>query len=244
MTKNVKIIIEYDGTDFVGWQRQPNGRSVQGEIEDALRQIFSEKINVVGSGRTDSGVHARGQAANFFIPSSADVNDLLRSLNGLIFDDIVIHDVQVVEEKFSARYSAKEREYRYFITQMQTALERRYCWHVGYQLDIAKMNDAASKLIGSHDFQTFCRAEAATEHYLSSVFDARWDVESTGKLFFTIRANRFLHGMVRLIVGTLVDVGRGFTSVEEFEKIFHSHDVRNTGQSAPAHGLFLERVVY
>ena len=242
--KNFKITIEYDGTEFVGWQRQPNGRSVQEEIERALEQITSSKTSVTGAGRTDSGVHARGQVANFVIEPKVSEEDLLRSINGLIADDIVVHAIEEVGESFSARYSAKEREYKYYISKRSTALNRHFCWLCGYDLDLSLMNQAAMKIIGSHDFKSFCRSETKLDHYLCSVFAAEWHFLDDNQIVFTIRANRFLHGMVRALVGTFVDVGRGFTPVAEFENILNSHNRQRAGQSAPAKGLFLERVVY
>jgi tRNA pseudouridine38-40 synthase len=243
MRRNIKIVLEYDGTDFVGWQRQPNGRTVQEEIENALQRMTGLKINVVGSGRTDSGVHARGQTANFFIDVSTSVADILRSLNGLTGDDIVIHSIAEVDEKFSARYSAKEREYKYYISHRSTAIDRRYCWQLGYELDSRAMNTASLYILGSHDFQSFCRVDSDVDHYVCNVFASEWQ-QHDEKTVFMIRANRFLHGMVRALVGTMVDVGRGFTTVEGFKTILCAKQRQSAGQSAPAQGLFLERVVY
>lgn len=244
MKRNIKLVIEYDGTDFVGWQRQPNGRTVQEEIENVLLKITSEKINVVGSGRTDSGVHAREQVANFFTDNSSSPNDLYRSLNGLLPDDIVIHSAEEVDENFSARYSAKAREYKYYIQRSPTAINRKYCWQLGYALDIDLMNSAASDIVGTHDFQAFCRSEVETEHYLCTVFEAGWERSQNDGFTFTVRANRFMHGMVRAIVGTMVDVGRRYSSLDEFKEIFRSKNRQKAGQSAPPQGLFLERVIY
>jgi tRNA pseudouridine38-40 synthase len=244
MKKNVKITIEYDGTDFVGWQRQPNGRTVQEQIENALEKVFSKKITVIGAGRTDSGVHARGQVANFKVESDVDLHELKRSINGLTGEDIVIRSIEEVDENFSARHSAKMREYCYQIIQEQTALERRFFWLLNYPLNIDVMNRAAAVLVGSHDFSSFCRSESSTDHFFCQVFSAVWSEGKPSKLFFTIQANRYLHGMVRALVGTMVDVGRGFITLQDFENVLASKERQRAGQSAPAHGLFLERVVY
>lgn len=243
MKRNIKLTIEYDGTDFVGWQRQPNGRSVQQALEEVIQQITQEKISLVGAGRTDSGVHARGQVANFFSQTGLSTSDLYRAFNGVVPDDIVIHAVEEVDEKFSSRYSAKEREYRYYIVQKPAAIERKYTWHLNYDLDIALMNVICGKILETHDFQSFCKSESNVDHFLCNVFHAEWQRDGS-KLIFIIRANRFLHGMVRALVGTMVNVGRGYTSIESFESIMDAKNRTKAGQAAPPQGLFLERVIY
>lgn len=243
MSKNLKLVLEYDGTDFVGWQRQNNGRSVQEVIEQTILNITGEKIAIVGAGRTDSGVHARGQVANFHTESLLTPADFYRALNGILPDDIVVHSVEDVDDAFSARYSAREREYSYWISRVPTALERKYCWRVRYDLNLEQMNDVCRQIIGIHDFQSFCKADSSVEHYRCEVFHAAWS-DNGKNIVFTIRANRFLHGMVRAFVGTMVDIGRGFTPVEEFQKILIAKDRSKAGQAAPPQGLFLERVVY
>jgi len=243
MSRNIKLVIEYDGTDFVGWQRQVNGRSVQEVIEKSIGQFTQEKVNLVGAGRTDSGVHARGQVANFFSSSSFTTNDFYRALNGILPEDVVIHSAEEVDESFSARYSARGREYKYFISRTPTAIGRKYSWRLGYQLDVEKMNVACREILGSHDFQSFCKSEADVDHYLCNIVESYWKEEER-KLVLTIRANRFLHGMVRALVGTMVNVGRGYTSSNEFREIFELKDRTKAGQSAPPQGLFLDRVIY
>ncbi|MFA5833164.1 MAG: tRNA pseudouridine(38-40) synthase TruA [Bacteroidota bacterium] len=243
MKRNIKLTIEYDGTDFVGWQRQPNGRTVQEEIETAIRTITQEESGIVGAGRTDSGVHARGQVANFFTSSNLTIREFHRALNGNIPNDIVIHSAEEVDEKFSARYSATAREYQYFISQKFTAIDRKYCWQIGYRFDIEKMNRIASSILGVHDFQSFCKADSEVEHYLCHIVESKWYKES-GKLIYVVRANRFLQGMVRALVGTMVNVGRGYTQEEDFRMILEAKNRAKAGQAAPAQGLFLERVTY
>lgn len=243
MMRNIKLIIEYDGTDFVGWQRQSNGRSVQEEVETALQRISQEKIQIIGAGRTDSGVHALGQAANFFISSLISENEIHRGLNGVLPEDIVIHSVESVEEQFSARHSAKEREYQYYISQKLSAVDRKYCWQLGYILDMNKMNETADSILGIHDFQAFSKTDTEVEHFRSQIFESVWYIKDE-KLIYRIRANRFLYGMVRALVGTMVNVGRGFTKVNEFQEILNSKNRSKAGQAAPAKGLFFERVVY
>ncbi|MHB1050028.1 MAG: tRNA pseudouridine(38-40) synthase TruA [Bacteroidota bacterium] len=243
MSKNFKIVLEYDGTDFVGWQRQKNGRSVQEVLEIALHTVTREQITVTGAGRTDSGVHARGQVANFHSETLLSTEELFRALNGLAPDDVAIHSVDEATDSFSARYSAKEREYCYYISRLPSVFDRKFAWRAGYGLDIPLMNTVSNLLIGIHDFQSFCKTESTVENYLCNVSCAHWAGDER-KIVFTIRAHRFLHGMVRALVGTIVNVGRGFTSQEEFAAIVQSKNRNNAGQTAPPQGLFLERVIY
>ncbi len=243
MKRNIKLIIEYDGTDFVGWQRQPNGRTVQEEIENAILKITHEQTQIIGAGRTDSGVHARGQVANFFLSSLITEKEIHRSLNGVLPEDIAVHSVEIVDEQFSARHSAKEREYQYFISKRLSAIERKYCWQLGYILDITKMNEIASSILGIHDFQSFSKIDTEVDHFNSQIFESVW-YEKEDKFIYRIRANRFLYGMVRALVGTMVNIGRGFTQVSEFQEIINAKNRSKAGQTAPAKGLFLERVIY
>ncbi len=242
--RNIKIVLEYDGTDFVGWQRQANGRSVQEELETVLRMVTDEFVTVTGAGRTDAGVHARGQVANFKIESSITVNDLQRALNGLLSDEILVHSAEEVPEKFSARYSARERFYRYFISRTPTAIERKFCWQLFYPLNVELMNQASSLIRQTKDFQSFCKVNSGVDNYLCIIAEAEWNELSSRELVFSIRSNRFLHGMVRALVGTIVDVGREHISIEEFTEIINAKDRRRAGMAAPPQGLFLEEVVY
>ncbi len=243
MSKNFKIVLEYDGTNFVGWQRQKNGRSVQEVIEHALQTVTRKQITVTGAGRTDSGVHARGQVANFHSDTQMTTVELLRALNGVTPEDVAIHSVDEAMDSFSARYSAKEREYRYYISRTPSVFNRKFSWPTGYDLDVPLMNTVSSSLIGIHDFQAFCKIESTVENYLCSVSIAQWEGDDR-KIVFTIRANRFLHGMVRALVGTIVNVGRGYTPHKDFAVIMQSKNRSNAGQAAPPQGLFLERVIY
>ncbi|MGH2568342.1 MAG: tRNA pseudouridine(38-40) synthase TruA [Bacteroidota bacterium] len=241
--RNLKLILEYDGTNFVGWQVQPNGRSVQEELEKALMQIMREECKTNAAGRTDSGVHARGQVANFFAASSIDTKQLQKSLNGLLPDDIVVLKAEEVGQQFHARYSATARRYKFYIARRPSALLRNFSWQVGYDLDLSLMRRCAELVHGEHDFQSYCKVEAAVDHYRCIVRSATWqEVDAT--LVFEISANRFLHGMVRALVGTMVDVGRGYTSFDQFREILDARDRRTAGMAAPAKGLFLEEVYY
>jgi tRNA pseudouridine38-40 synthase len=241
--KSYKLVIEYDGTQFVGWQTQQNGRSVQEEITRVLEQVLQESISLIGAGRTDSGVHARGMVAGFSTNASTGTGSLLSSLNGILPDDILIHSVEEVPESFHARFDARERMYRYYIALKRTAVGRQYHWHVRYALNVQAMEDVARSIIGEYDFTAFCKFDPAIKNYISTVLASSW-TQSPTELVYEIRANRFLHGMVRGLVGTMVDVGRGYTPVADFSKILESKDRREAGMAAPPHGLFLEEVVY
>ena len=241
--RNLKLTLEYDGTNFVGWQTQTNGRSVQEEVAKVLRQVLQERIILHGAGRTDSGVHARGQVANFLTTSTFDVNLLLRALNGNLPDDVCIHGIEEVPEQFRARHDAKSRVYRYEISLSPIAIGRQYRWFVKYVLDVDVMNSIAALIVGEHDFESFCKYAAEVEHYRCTVSKSEW-ISLPGGLAYEIRANRFLHGMVRALVGTMVDLGRGRTSATTFPDILVAKDRTSAGMAAPAHGLYLEEVIY
>jgi tRNA pseudouridine38-40 synthase len=238
-----KLIVEYDGTDFVGWQSQINGRAVQDEISRALRQIVQEDVTLIGSGRTDSGVHARGQVAGFRTNSLISPSKFLSALNGLLPRDICIHSVEEVAPGFHPRFDARYRRYRYFITRKQSALDRRFRWFVSAPLDVPAMEKVAQRVAGAHDFGAFCTHAFEVEDLLCTVSRSVWSMEDH-LLIYEIAADRFVHGMVRSLVGTMVDIGRGKIQPEAFDAILASCDRRRAGPAAPAQGLFLEEVRY
>jgi tRNA pseudouridine38-40 synthase len=239
----IKMVIEYDGTEFVGWQTQANGRSVQEEITKVLDQVLQEPVNLIGAGRTDSGVHARGQVAGFRTESTPGVGSLQSALNGILPDDIYIRSAEEAHPDFHARYDAVERIYRYFISLKPSAIGRHYHWHVRYDLQLGAMNAAAAQIVGDHDFESFCKYIAEVNHYRCIVSHSAWSQDGE-MLIYEIRANRFLHGMVRALVGTMVDIGRGFTPLDVFREVLAARDRRKAGMAAPPHGLFLEEVRY
>jgi tRNA pseudouridine38-40 synthase len=239
----IRLKLEYDGTDFVGWQFQKNGRSVQEEIEKALKQIYQTDVRITGAGRTDAGVHARGQVACFLIDKVIEIDSVAHSLNSLMPHDVVILKADEVALDFNARYSAKKRRYKYYINQVPSALQRKYCWQVFQRLDILLMQKCADQILGEHQFRAFCKVEEDMHQHNCSVNIATW-TQNNNMLEFEILANRFLHGMVRTLVGTMVNVGRGHTDYNEFTKILESKDRSLAGMSAPAKGLFLEEIIY
>lgn len=241
--RNIKLLIEYDGTKYAGWQKQENDRTIQGEIEAALHQILQEEVNLIGAGRTDAGVHARGQVGNFRAERKLHVDVIKGGLNAILPDDIVIHRVEEVPLEFHARYSAKERTYSYLITRKLTALMRNFAWYVKFNLDLELMNRVAALIVGEHDFSSFCKGNAENQDHQCRVFTSQWNNDGT-MLKYTISANRYLYGMVRALVGTMVDVGRCYTQFDEFSNILLKKDRAEAGMSAPAHGLVLEKIYY
>jgi tRNA pseudouridine38-40 synthase len=239
----LKLTIEYDGTDFVGWQSQQNGRTVQDEIARALRQILGEEVVLIGAGRTDSGVHARGQVAAFRTDHQIDAAKLQLSLNGVLAEDVRIRSVEPVHENFHARFDATQRRYSYRIARVPTAIDRRYSWFVKYPLDVELMRWAAAQFLGRHDFSAFCKGEAEVDNRICIVAQSEWQ-EVRGGLVYEVAADRFVHGMVRALVGTMVDVGRGYTSMDELQEIMASGSRSAAGAAAPARGLCLEEVEY
>lgn len=241
--RTLKLTVEYDGTEFAGWQSQVNGRAVQDDIEKALRQILQEEIRIVGAGRTDAGVHARGQVASLKTSSAVDTGKLLSGLNGVLPEDICIHSVEVVPESFHARFGAARRAYSYTISLHPTAIGRRYSWHVKYPLSVDILQSTAPEIVGRHDFTSFCKHEAEVENRVCEVMQSQWEVIPDG-LVYRIAADRFVHGMVRSLVGTMVDIARGYFSPDAMPGILAALDRRKAGTAAPARGLVLERVEY
>jgi len=243
--KTYKLLIEYDGTNLHGWQVQPGVPSVQAEIERALSVVTGLQPGVIGSGRTDAGVHARGQVAHFCLPDSIDSRKLQGALNGLLPRAIRIIDVAEVSNDFHARYSASSRTYEYRVSVQPRALDAGTRWLLKGKPDFSAMNKAAEFLVGRHDFSAFCRIRSETRNRVCSVVSAEWiPEEREGDWVFRITADRFLHGMVRTIVGSLIDVGFGKVNEAEFVEILRSKDRRRAGQAAPARGLVLQEVEY
>jgi len=239
----LKLTVEYDGTDFVGWQSQLNGRAVQDEIIRVLHLVLGEQVTLIGAGRTDSGVHARGQVAGFQTENPIAPAKLLSALNGQLPEDIRVHAVDEVPLAFHARFDAKQRRYSYRISLKPTALDRRTSWFVKYPLDAMVMRYAAEQLRGTHDFSAFCKHEAEVENRICSVVTSEW-AAAGGQLIYHVAADRFVHGMVRAMVGTMVDIGRGHTPLESISAIFAAQARSAAGGTAPARGLCLEEVRY
>lgn len=241
----LRLRIEYDGTAFAGWQVQPGERTVQGEIEAAFRTLTGQTVAVVGSGRTDAGVHARGQIAHADVPDGLDRVRLQNGLNALTGRDVAILDVDEAMPDFHARYDARRRLYLYHASTEPRALDRTARVLLRPVPDVDRMNAAALHLLGTHDFDTFCRTQSETENRVCTLFAAAWEPEARlGDWRFRVEGDRFLHGMVRAIVGTLLLVGRSRLDPDDLPRLLAARDRRVAGPAAPAHSLVLERVTY
>lgn len=240
---NYKLVIEYDGTRFYGWQVQPAVRTVQGELQAALAQFLREPVQLSVAGRTDRGVHALAQVANFRATHSWAPERIRHAINGLTGNDVVIRDVTIVDNEFHARFDAKARQYKYVLTKRPLAIGRQYAAYIRHPLNLDLIRTATALLLGEHQFAAFSQKMPDEKHYLCNVELAEW-MDEDDRLRFRIRANRFLHGMVRLLVGTLLQVGRDKLAVSEFERMLRSEKHGHPVVKAPAHGLFLEHIIY
>jgi len=244
--RTIKLTIEYDGTNYLGWQVQPKGPTIQRVLEETLKKITGEEVRLIGSGRTDAGVHAFGQVAHFKTHSKISLHSMARALNSLLPPDIVIRRVREVDENFHARKSCKSKiyEYRILNRNLRSAFYNKYAWHIPQKLNLKEMKEATRYLIGEHDFSSFRSVGTPTQTATRKVIRAEWKKGRDGLLYFEIEANGFLKQMVRAMVGTLVEVGRGRLSSDEFQEILQSKDRRKAGPTAPAHGLLLKEVKY
>lgn len=240
-----RLVLEYNGAGFAGWQIQPGRTTVQETVERALAIVLRTPVGVVGSGRTDAGVHARGQVAHFRTRDPIDPFRTVGSLNGLLPESVAVIGLEEVHAAFHARYDAVLRTYVYQATTQPRVLDRHLRWLVRPVPDFDRMNRAAAALEGIKDFDAFCRTASTTQNRVCHVHSARWLAEErAGDWRFVISADRFLHGMVRAIVGTLVEIGRGRRSEDDIERVLISRDRRFAGPAAPPHGLVLESVAY
>jgi tRNA pseudouridine38-40 synthase len=242
---NVRLLLEYDGSRYAGWQRQPDQPTVQEAVETALHHLTQETVSVVGAGRTDSGVHALGQVASFRIAREWTSRQWIRGLNAWLPDDVAVREAATVADGFHARYAATGKLYEYRILNRaeRPALERAYVWHVHKPLEQTRMEQAAAHLVGSHDFSSF---EGTLTDNEDPVCDLRQlSVTRQGDLvLLQAYADRFLKHMVRAIVGTLVEVGHGKRAADSLKAVLAAQDRTAAGRTAPAHGLYLVRVDY
>ena len=252
------ITLSYDGTNYHGWQIQPNGMSVEECLRQALSTLLRQTVETVGAGRTDAGVHARKMVVHFdyefsedSLPTSdltdgqmIDCQQLVYRLNRLLPRDIAVQSVEPVASDLHARFSATSRTYHYYIHTRKDPFLSNYSCEMHYPLDFEAMNEAAELLLTQTDFASFCKAGSDVKTTLCTLTHARWYQLSDDSWRFEITANRFLRNMVRAVVGTLVEVGRGRITIEEFQQIVSTHSRSAAGESMPAHALFLVEVKY
>jgi len=243
--RNIRLIVEYDGTAYCGWQRQENGLSIQEVLEGCIGRMTGEEVRVSGSGRTDAGVHALGQVANFRTSSHLPERNFLMGINCLLPADIVIREVCEVAPDFHARFDVKSKVYVYRVCNrpVRSALERHYAWFVWEPLDLAKIREVLPLFRGLHDFTSFCSTHADGTDRIRTILEIGAERQG-GMIEISLEADGFLRYMVRTIVGMLVEAGRGRCSPRDVEAVLAARDRRRAGLTAPPQGLFLKEVKY
>ena len=243
--RNIKLVIEYDGKEFNGWQKQPNKLNIQGTIERAIETITKEKVDLMASGRTDAGVHALGQVANFKTNSNIPIDKFAIAINSNLKKSIIIKSAEEVDEKFHSRLSCKKKTYRYIINNSKygTAIYRNLETCIKEKLDIKKMKEAVKYFEGEHDFKAFKSSGTSSKSSVRTIYTANIVTEGTS-IGIDLTGNGFLYNMVRIIAGTLLDVGLGKIKADEIPEIIESKDRTKAGKTLPPHGLMLLRVEY
>jgi len=235
--------ISYLGTNYSGWQSQLNATGIQEVVEKCLSTVLRQKLTIVGSGRTDAGVHCAQQFFHVDIEKSFDREKLVVQMNSFLPPDIAIRSISQIKPDVSARYDATERAYEYIITRKKDPLRIDRAFYYFKEVDMKTMNKAAALLVGAHDFEAFSKVKTDVNHFICTIKEAEWN-QKGDLLVFSIAANRFLRGMVRAIVGTLLDTGTGKISLKEFQEILKSKDRKKAGMNVPAEGLYLVKVKY
>jgi tRNA pseudouridine38-40 synthase len=237
------IKLAYNGTNYHGWQYQPNASSVQEILNKSLSVVLNSDINITGAGRTDTGVHAKEMFAHFDFETPISISSLVHKLNSYLPKDIVIYDIFPVQDDAHARFDAKKRTYEYHVNTFKDVFSQNESWYFHQELNVDLMNKASKLLFDHTDFQCFSKVNTDVNTFDCTIFEAYWTRENDN-LVFTISANRFLRNMVRAIVGTLVNVGLHKITLEDFNKIIKSKNREKAGFSVPAHGLYLTKIEY
>jgi tRNA pseudouridine38-40 synthase len=237
------ITFSYQGSSYHGWQRQPDASSVQQTLEEALKLFLKEDVSLVGAGRTDTGVHAKVMVAHFDTQQSFEIEELIYRLNAYLDESIAILSIVEVKADAHARFDATSRSYEYWVVQQKNPFLAQAAYYITHPLDINRMNEAAALMLEHKDFECFSKSNTDVHTYLCDVTRAEWVFEGE-RLVFHVSANRFLRNMVRAIVGTLLEVGKGKMSIDEFKAVLDSKDRRNAGPSVPAKGLYLTTIQY
>lgn len=243
--RNIKLVIEYDGKDFNGWQKQPNKLNIQGEIEKVIYSITGEEVNLIASGRTDAGVHAIGQVANFKTNSNIPIDKFGLAINSRLKKSIVIKDVEEVDERFHSRYLCKQKTYRYIINNSKygTAIYRNLEYHFPVKLNVNDMKKAIKFFEGEHDFKAFKASGTSSKSSVRTIFNTNL-YEKDDRIYIELTGNGFLYNMVRIISGTLLEVGLGKIRPDQIKEIIASKDRENAGRTLPPQGLYLVKVEY
>ena len=244
--RNIKLVIEYDGRGFNGWQKPPNKLNIQGEIENAIFQITGEKVDLIASGRTDAGVHSLGQTANFKTNSNIPIEKMAIAINSKLKRSIRIQNAEEVEERFHSRYSVKSKRYRYTINNSEfgSAIYRDMEYHFPIKLDIDKMKKAAKYFEGEHDFKAFKASGTSSKSSVRKIYKAEVIKAENNRIYIELTGNGFLYNMVRIIAGTLVYVGTGKILPEEIPEIIEAGERIRAGKTLPPNGLCLMEVIY
>ncbi|WP_027109099.1 tRNA pseudouridine(38-40) synthase TruA [Lacticigenium naphthae] len=244
--RNIKMLIEYDGARYLGWQRLgDSGKTIQGKIENILTEMLGTKIEIVGSGRTDAGAHAKGQVANFKTTTDMDLTAMRDYLNRYLPRDIIIKELEEVPERFHSRYHAVGKKYSYYVwnTVVPSAFKRNYSYHYPENLDIDRMTAACDRLVGTHDFLGFSSLKKTKKSTVRTINEIT--IYKEGDLIhFTFIGNGFLYNMIRILMGTLLEIGAGMTEPEYIDSIFESGIRSDAGMTVPSQGLFLDEVYY
>ena len=243
--RNIKLTIEYDGKEYNGWQKQPNKLNIQGEIEKAIENVTGKQVDLIGSGRTDAGVHAFGQVANFKIDSEFPIEKMATAINSQLKKSICIKKAEDVPLEFHSRYNCHSKTYEYVINNSLegTAIYRNFTYHISQKLDVNKMQEAASYLIGEHDFSSFKSSGTSSKSSVRTIYSAKV-MQKQNQIIIQLTGNGFLYNMVRIISGTLVDVGMKNIEPEEVKKILEAKNRQLAGKTLPPQGLFLIEVKY
>jgi pseudouridylate synthase I len=246
MGQTLLLLLEYDGTRYAGWQRQPQALTVQEVLEHALRELAGERLHAVAAGRTDAGVHARGQVVHVRLPHPWRIPQerTPKALNSLLPEDVRVIRAQLTDQPIHARYSARARWYSYTLSRRPSVFERFFCWYVPYPFEPELLEAAATIWLGEHDFTTFSRHHPETRSYVCRVYHTQWEQLDEHRWRFHICANRFVYGMVRALVGAMLQVARRRRTLQELLEALQARDRRRAAPLAPPHGLVLERVEY
>lgn len=244
--ERIKLTVEYDGTNFSGYQIQPGKRTIQGEIENALEKLYGEKVVTFASGRTDAGVHALGAVLHFDPPKTLKNPKIQESINAHLPEDVRVVSLEKTDDSFDARFSAKKKTYvyKFYLSKFEHPLQRNRALQVDDRVDVEKMNQACQYLIGEHDFQSFVARKSGKTNFVRTIFDAKIERLSENEYQFKITGNGFLYNMVRIIMGTLINVGLSKIQVSDMEKIIQAKDRTKAGKTVKSGGLYLLEVVY